>query len=613
MEKKKKSPNHELTPAEQDRLDEIYQYLFGAETEEERQVEEAVPVQNTEQIKKPWYKKVWQGLVSVNETANKGEKIFMDAMSPDNNLRDTLINKYRRYKALKEARKRGFESFADFRLLDIEIDSIEKQPYGATLDMFEKNLDRDYYDVYGRMQKERADIERIGGKLIIESPLFGSKPETMEWKAYIYQTKQEAKAREYSIELYWHRKIDYVISGAWADIEVPDIVQEQGDKIGLDTEVNAHVPEYNRYYHAHSRGQEVYSRIPVNVPTRLDKLYYIQVTRKVFKQLRKYVKQHCFTDEAINPEYVNTKFQVSTEISQQIAAEQEQEIISGLQNRQFDEKIFYYGLGAQKFLEILKSPEYKLSSLEQKLIEENIGVLAPDLQGRTIYDLGAANAMKALPLLEQQLKEQEQVEYVPVDINPSLIFAAAANINNPKVKVSGKVLDFTKPLAGKLEDRPKLLALLGSTLGNGDELWQQALLKNINQSMTSADRLMIGVNLKSDLQKTLAMYENPPGRDFVMTTILNLGFPADKIQLQFVPDEEKRQIKVVITVLEDLIIERGEAKIPYKAGEELTIFVSQKYDIGELAVLAQKAGLEMEQSFIDEKNQYELVVLKKSK
>ncbi len=605
LAKKHKAPNHELTPAEETKLAAIHEYLAGAEVEEEPQIK-----QTTEkEVKIPWYQKMWRGLVNVNETMKEKESSFMELLNyePSQNLADSFINIYRRKKALKEMKKRGFESFADFRLLDIEIKSIQKKPYGEMISSFEKNLDRGYYDLYGRKEKERADIEKIEGELVIDGPLFGAKPVTMEWKAYVYQTKEEARERDYSIELYWHQNINRVVSGSWADIEVPEIVQNQGDKIGLDTYVSAHVPEYNIYYQPHHKGEAAHARIPVGVATRMDKLYYIQVTRQVFEHLKKYVKQHCFTDEAINPEYIDTKFQVNTEISQQIEAEREHEIINGLQNRRFDEKIFYYGQGARKFLEILKSPEYQLGNIELQLIEQNLAALDPYLQNRTIIDLGAANALKVIPLLNEQLKTKKQVEYVPIDINPAMIFAASANINNPQVEVKGLILDFEKPLAGKLKPGNKFLTLLGSTLGNGDANWQRNTLHNIGQAMSEEDCLLVGVHLKTDLQKTLKMYENPKGREFVLATVESLGFPKDKVELSFVPDETARQIKVIIKVKENLNV-RG---IEFKQGENLTIFVSQKYNIGELGQLAQSADLAVVRSFMDEQNQYELAVLKK--
>ena len=129
--------------------------------------------------------------------------------------------------------------------------------------------------------------------------------------------------------------------------------------------------------------------------------------------------------------------------------------------------------------------------------------------------------------------------------------------------------------------------------------------------MTEQDSLMVGISLKTDLQKTLAMYDNPQGREFVMATVRNLGFSEDKIELEMVADEATRQIKQIIQIKEDLKVKRGEHEIDYKKGEQVTIFVSQKYEVGELAKLADQAGLVIEKSFIDDQKQYQLAVFKK--
>jgi len=608
LRKKEKVGADGLTEEEQEKVNEILAYLSSPEAGEEKEVQpEELPA---EEQKNPWYKRAWGKWLAFNQQLDRGTDQFMKTFNYDL-PRDSLLDKITRKRFLKKIKERGFESFEDFRLHDISINTIKKKPYGKQLDTFAKGLDRTYFDFYGKEQKERADIEEIRGQIIIESPLFGAKPIPMEWKAYVYQTKEEAEAREYSIDLYWHENLNFVASASWADLDIPNIVQQQGKKMGMDVMVPAHASEYNVYYKPHREGQAPADRIPINKETMLYKLYYIKLTRQVFEQLKKYVKQSCFTDQAINPKYVDTEFEVSTEISKEIDQEKEQEIINGLQQRQFDEKIFYYGEGADKFLEIVKSQEYKLSNVELKLIKDNLEKLAPLLKGKTIYDLGAANALKVVPMLEKQLEESDSVDYVPIDINPAMTFAAAANINNPRVSIEGQILDFTKPLEGKLKDEPKIMALLGSTLGNGDHDFQQKLLKNISKAMTKDDALLVGVQLKTDLNKILQMYENPPGKDFIMTTVKNLGFPENKIELEMQADEEHSQIKVVIKIKENLVVNRSGHEIPFDQGENLTIFVSQKYDVDELEKTAAKAGLDLEESFVDNKKQFQLAVFKK--
>ncbi|MFC1598759.1 L-histidine N(alpha)-methyltransferase [Patescibacteria group bacterium] len=614
LEKKRKSPDLELSEEDEAKLADIQRFLQGEETEEEvSKFESSTAFANEEvqePVKQPWYKRAWQKWVNLNQGIDAETDKMMRAFNYQE-PRDTIWDKSKRKKSLKQMKERGFEAFEDFHLHDIVINSIEKKSYGEQLDTFAKGLDRKYFDFYGREQQERAEIEVIKGDLIIEGPLFGDNPIDMEWKAFVFQTKAEADSREYSIDLYWHENFKSIASAADTDLEVPSSVVEQGKKMGLDVSVPVHIPQYNVYYKPHSGAQDPSDRIPIYKDTRMYKAFYIKTTQKVFEQLRKYIKQACSPDEALNPEYVNSKFNVSTEISQEIDKERENQIVKGLESRQFDEKIFYLGEGAAKFLQILQSEEYKLANTELELIQTNIEELAEFINGKTIYDLGAANALKALPLLEKQLKSADSVDYVPVDINPSLIFAAAANIDNPQVNVTGKVLDFTKPLVGKLEDRPKTITLLGSTLGNGDIAWQQSLLQNISQAMTDQDSLLVGISLKTDLQKTLAMYDNPQGREFVMTTVKNLGFLEDKVELEVVADEATRQIKQIIHIKEDLIIKRGEQEISYKKGEQITIFVSQKYEVGELEKLADQAGLVIEKLFTDKDQQVELAALRK--
>jgi len=493
--------------------------------------------------------------------------------SPDESVAESVKNIAKRKKALVKLQEMGWENFEDFKIHNMKIDSIAK---GSR----ERKGPWEKYAVFGNFPTKA--VETISGRIDLSGPVFGAKPEAYNWEAVLSEGSLTPEKTYFTLDLALLDEKKH-----WATRGGADEIIEQIEKNIKKNQLNVNFP------HARSLGQEALRR----------------ALPGIFKEIKKYIWEKCYPLAAIDEKVANLEFRLNTEISREIDQEREEEIIEGLKKREFDEKIFYLGSGAEKYLEIIKSEEYQLANVELDLINKHINNLAPYLEGKKICDLGAANAAKVIPLLEKQLETQKQADYEPIDINPAFVFAAAANINNGKINIEGKILDFTKPLQDKLDKEPKLIALLGSTLGNGDVSWQKKLLKNINSAMTKEDNLLLGVHLKTDLQQTLKMYENPQGRQFVMATVENLGFSKDKIQLEFVVDEEKRQIKVVIKVKEDFEV-KG---IRFKQGENLTIFVSQKYDIGELGKLAQSAGLEVEKLFRDEKNQYELAVLKKGK
>jgi len=483
---------------------------------------------------------------------------------------ESVANISKRKKALAKIQEMGWENFEDFKIHGLKINSITK---GSR----EK---RGWWDEASALgwPSPRA-VETIDGQIGLSGPVFGQKPETYNWQAVLGETNIGDKSL-FSLDIALLDK-----EKSWGTHEGADHIIGQIEKNIKKNKLNVSFP------HARSLGQEALRR----------------ALPGIFKEIKKYVWEKCYPWAAVDDVVANLEFRLTTEISREIDQEIEQEIIEGLKKREFDEKIFYLGSGAEKYLEYLKSNENKLNNFEFQLIEKNLDKLEPFINKRTIYDLGPANALKIIPLLEKQLESQKEVDYVPVDINPAMIFAAAANINNPKVKVEGKILDFTKPLAGKFESGPKIFTLLGNTLGNGDKNYQKGLLKNINQAMTADDYLMVGIHLKSDWQEIIKSYESAKGREVFLTAVENLGFPLAKIDLEIIADEANRQIKAIVKIKEDLAV-RG---VEFKQGENLTIFVSQKYDVGELEKLAQSAGLEVEKTFRDEKNQYELAVLRK--
>ncbi|MFA5188507.1 MAG: L-histidine N(alpha)-methyltransferase [Patescibacteria group bacterium] len=491
----------------------------------------------------------------------------------DKSVAESVKNIAKRKKALVKLQEMGWENFEDFKIHGINIDSIVKGSRERK-GLWEK------YSAFGNFPAKT--VETINGQIDLSGPVFGAKPEAYKWKAVLSEESLTPEKTYFTLDI------------ALLDEKKPWETREGADEIIEQIEKNIKKNKLDiSFPFARSLGQEALRR----------------ALPDIFKEIKKYIWEKCYPLAAVDKNVANLEFRLETEISREIDQAREAEIIEGLKKREFDEKIFYLGAGAEKYLEYLKSEENLLSNFELQLMKKSLDKLVPFINKRTIYDLGPANALKVIPLLEKQLETQEEVEYVPIDINPAMIFAAAANINNPKVKVEGKILDFTKPMAGKLEIGSKFFTLLGNTLGNGDENYQKGLLKNINQAMTAADYLMVGIHLKSDWQEILKSYESKSGREVFLTAVENIGFPLAKIDLEIIADQKNRQIKAIVKIKEDLQV-KG---VDFKQGENLTIFVSQKYEVGELAKLAQSAGLDVEKTFLDEKNQYELAVLRKGK
>jgi len=480
-----------------------------------------------------------------------------------------------RKKALERIQTQGWENFEDFEIHGITIDSIAK---GSR----ERKTWPEHYSISGLSEPKK--IETMDGQIDLSGPVFGISPQKYNWQAILEEESLKPGHTFFTLQLaLLDEKKDWATRSNGE--EIIRQIEKNIKKQGLDV----------NFPHARSLGQAALRR----------------ALPEIFKEIKKYIWEKCYPQAAIDPNVANLEFKMDTEISQEIDEITEEQIIAGLKNHQFDEKIFYQGEGAEKYLQILRGQEYKLANVELLLIRENIKELSQEVADKTIVDLGAANALKAAPLLEKQLESQDQVDYVPVDINPAMVFAAAAEINNPQVNIQGKIIDFSQPLKDKLPASPKMMCLMGSTLGNGDQSWQQELLANIAKAMNKQDGLMIGINLKTDLQETLANYDNPQGREFVMTTVKNLGFSEDKVELEMAVDEKNNQIQQIVHIKEDLTIKRGEQEISYKKGEKLTILISQKYEVGELEKLANNAGLAIKKSFLDSKKQWELAVLQK--
>jgi L-histidine N-alpha-methyltransferase len=287
-------------------------------------------------------------------------------------------------------------------------------------------------------------------------------------------------------------------------------------------------------------------------------------------------------------------------------------------------RYFYDREGSRLFAAICELPEYYLTRAETEILERHareIAVLFPD--DVTVIELGSGNAVKTRLLLEALLPGR-RVRYVPIDIcrpvleksaadllqrfPPLEIVAVAAEYHEGLRHLGGvrdegrglrKRQDSPSPL---IDDRPRLILWLGSNIGNFTRAEAATFLRRIRDTMTSGDRMLVGVDLRKDRAVLEAAYDDAAGvtaafnRNLLarINHELNGTFDLSAFQHRAIYNQDLGRIEMYLvgTRVQSVSIERIGLTVRFAAGEAIHTENSYKYSLAEINAVATAAGLQ---------------------
>jgi L-histidine Nalpha-methyltransferase len=177
-------------------------------------------------------------------------------------------------------------------------------------------------------------------------------------------------------------------------------------------------------------------------------------------------------------------------------------------------KLFYDGTGSALFEEITRLPEYYLTRTELEILRERADEMARTMGTVTVVELGAGTAVKTCTLLEALARRQMRVSYFPVDISRSALNQARERVDSlcQPIWVRPVVADFSDGFEF-LRDIPdkKLIAYLGSSIGNFDPAAAVTMLSQIHRQLAAEDTLLLGTDLVKHPSMLLAAYDDSQG------------------------------------------------------------------------------------------------------
>lgn len=196
-----------------------------------------------------------------------------------------------------------------------------------------------------------------------------------------------------------------------------------------------------------------------------------------------------------------------------------EEVLVGLSEhpKRLPSKFFYDDEGSRLFQQICELDEYYPTRIERTILRRYAGAILETVADThlNLVDLGAGDGHKTAHLLEWLLGRGSDLRYVPIDISEGAMTHAVESLGKkfPRLEIRGIVADYFEGLSwiAQQTDRRNLVLFLGSNIGNFDKPRARAFLRRLWNALNRDDRLLIGFDLKKDIELLLRAYNDHAG------------------------------------------------------------------------------------------------------
>jgi L-histidine Nalpha-methyltransferase len=298
------------------------------------------------------------------------------------------------------------------------------------------------------------------------------------------------------------------------------------------------------------------------------------------------------------------------------------EVAEGLSSpqKELSPKYFYDQRGSELFEEITRLEEYYPTRTERALLEAWMPSLIRRLGTRSLIELGAGSAEKSRVILDAMREAGTAELYVPIDVSATFLSQTAARLRReyPRLAVEPAIADISEELnLHRRVPHPALYAFLGSTIGNFYPPAAIRLLGRVRSAMEPGDRFLMGVDLRKDVARIEAAYNDAAGvtaafnRNMLLVLNDELGAdfdPAEFEHLAFYEPVAHRIEMHLVSRRPQLVTIPGIGAVSFEAGESLRTEISCKHDRESVAQLFEAAGLEIESWRTDPDSLFGLVV-----
>ena len=273
--------------------------------------------------------------------------------------------------------------------------------------------------------------------------------------------------------------------------------------------------------------------------------------------------------------------------------------------KELSPRYLYDERGSELFERITELPEYYPTRAEREILRRHSAeICACAGDPATLIELGSGSALKTRVLLDAMRDAGRLEAYAPVDISERITRDTAEAIASEYgISVRGLVCDFERDLERIPLGAPRVIALLGGTIGNFEPAQRASFLARVANLLGAEDRFLLGTDLVKDRERLESAYNDAAGvtAEFnknvlaVLNRELGARFDLDAFEHVAFWDPDNLWIDVRLRSLAPQVVEVASLglSIGFERGEEMRTEISTKFAREGLAGIYAESGLEM--------------------
>lgn len=301
-----------------------------------------------------------------------------------------------------------------------------------------------------------------------------------------------------------------------------------------------------------------------------------------------------------------------------------QDVITGLTQtpKSLPPKYFYDDRGSLLFEQITQLPEYYLTRTETAILQQSAEAIATLTGPCELIELGSGSATKTRILLNAYQRQGCPLRYLPVDVSGGILEDSARQLLKayPTLSIYGLVSTYEPALANlpAPELPSRMIAFIGSTLGNLSPQECDAFLAQISAALVPGDYFLLGIDLRKDPAILEAAYND--SQEVTAAFNLNMLHHLNwRFQGNFQPDNFQHvafynpiahQIEIYIEsqVAQTATLKALDLTVAFTPGERLLSEISRKFDLQAMTADLKKYQLEVIKPFTDEHSWFGLLL-----
>jgi len=198
-----------------------------------------------------------------------------------------------------------------------------------------------------------------------------------------------------------------------------------------------------------------------------------------------------------------------------LRAQMVEDVTRGLtaKNKSIPSIYFYDDYGSELFEEITTLPEYYLTRAETEILAAHANEIMDLVRPDELMEIGAGFARKTRLLLSAMHRSGSGRRYVPVDVSDAALKHAGDSLTSAYswLTVNAYVGDFMLDLHRVPHIGRRVVAFLGSTIGNVPPGKRHHFLDEVATSLNPGDAFVLGVDLVKDEPTMIAAYSDSQG------------------------------------------------------------------------------------------------------